>query len=138
MKVLIDTCVWSAVLRRAKRISPASKTTTSQLSELVRSSRVVVIGAVRQELLSGIKEPSQFEAIRDRMQPFDDLVVTTEDYVHAAEISNQCRSAGIAGSNTDFLICSVAMRRDLAIYTHDKDFKRYGKVLELDLFSETQ
>jgi predicted nucleic acid-binding protein len=43
------------------------------------------------------------------------------------------RERGIPGSNTNFLICATAMRRKLAIYTRDGDFRQYAKVLKLEL-----
>jgi hypothetical protein len=39
----------------------------------------------------------------------------------------------IQGSNTDFLICAAALRRDLSIYTTDADFKHYSRVLKFAL-----
>ncbi len=54
----VDTSVWSLALRRAKRVDD---TTTRELGELIQEGRVVLMGAVRQELLSGIKEKAQFE-----------------------------------------------------------------------------
>jgi predicted nucleic acid-binding protein len=55
------------------------------------------------------------------------------DYEDAADAFNRCRERGIQGSNTDFLICSAALRRELAVYTKDNEFLQYGKVLELEL-----
>jgi predicted nucleic acid-binding protein len=43
------------------------------------------------------------------------------------------RSKGIQGSNTDFLICAAAVRRDMAIFTIDKDFLRFAKCLPIVL-----
>jgi hypothetical protein len=55
------------------------------------------------------------------------------DYEEAAAAFNKCRERGVQGSNTDFLICSVALRRGLAIYSTDHDFRQYAKVLDLAL-----
>ena len=130
MKVLVDTSVWSLVLRRPKRVDDA---TTGGLLELIQEGRVVLLGAVRQELLSGIKAKAQFELLRDRLRAFPDLELEPQDYEEAAAAFNQCRGRGIQGSNTDFLICAVALRRDLAIYTTDGDFRQYARVLHLEL-----
>lgn len=130
MNVLVDTSVWSLSLRRAKRVDDGN---SRELSELIREGRVVMIGPVRQELLSGIKTKSQFELLRDHLRAFSDLALEPADYEEAADAFNRCRERGIQGSNTDFLVCSVALRRDLAVYTKDKDFLQYGKILELKL-----
>jgi hypothetical protein len=39
---------------------------------------------------------------------FPDVPLLMEDYVTAANFFNLCRSKGIQGSSTDFLICAVA------------------------------
>src|SRR4029077_1496188 len=102
-------------------------------AELIREGRVVMMGPVRQELLSGIKVKAQFELLCDHLRAFPDLELESTDYEEAAAAFNRCRERGIQGSNTDFLICSAALRRDLAIYTTDNDFVGYAKVLKLEL-----
>ena len=130
MNVLVDTSIWSLALRRAKRINAQAP---GELAELIREGRVAMIGPVRQELLSGIKVKPQYERVRDHLRSFPDLELEPPDYEEAAAAFNRCRERGIQGSNTDFLICSVALRRSLSIYTTDKDFLRYAGVLELEL-----
>ena len=130
MNVLVDTSVWSLALRRAKRVDGR---TTQELAELIQEGRVVLLGPVRQELLSGIRGKTQFELLRDHLRSFPDLELTPSDYEEAASAFNRCRERGIQGSNTDFLICAAALRRDLAIYTTDGDFRHYAKVLRLEL-----
>lgn len=130
MNVLVDTSVWSLALRRAKRIADD---TVGELSELIREGRALMLGPVRQEILSGIKNTAQFELLRDHLRAFPDLELETADYEEAAAAFNRCRERGIQGSNTDFLICAAALRRDLTIYTTDKDFQRYSRVLKVGL-----
>lgn len=130
MNVLVDTSVWSLALRRAKRVDD---TTPKELAELIGEGRVVMVGPVRQELLSGIKLKTQFELLRGHLQSFPDLELETADYEEAAVAFNRCRERGIQGSNTDFLICAAALRRDLSIYTTDGDFKHYARVLKVEL-----
>jgi predicted nucleic acid-binding protein len=130
VNVLVDTSVWSLALRRAKRIDD---TTPKELGELISEGRVVMVGPVRQELLSGIKLKAQFELLREHLQSFPDLELETADYEEAAAAFNRCRERGIQGSNTDFLIAAAALRRDLSIYTTDGDFKQYARVLKLEL-----
>ncbi len=93
------------------------------------------MGAVRQELLSGIKAKAQFELLREHLRAFPDLELDEADYEEAASAFNRCRGKGIQGSNTDFLICATAYRRDLAIFTTDRDFEQYAKLLHLALHS---
>lgn len=130
MNVLVDTSVWSLALRRAKRVDDA---VPRELAELINEGRVVLLGPVRQELLSGMRVKAQFELLRDHLRSFPDLELESADHEEAAAAFNRCRERGIQGSNTDFLICAAAMRRKLSIYTTDADFRHYAKVLKLEL-----
>ncbi len=134
MKVLVDTSVWSIALSRKTTVSKES--ITSALASLVEDGRVAMIGPVRQELLSGLKDPAQFERLREHLRAFPDLPLTTEDHEEAAAFFNECRNRGIQGSNTDFLICAVAVRNGLSIFTDDDDFGHFAKVLPISLHSD--
>jgi len=130
VKVIVDTSVWSLALRRGgqSRI-PCVK----ELRGLIQDHRVQMIGPIRQEILSGIRTESQFNDLKRHLDSFVDLPILTEDYVEAARYFNLCRSKGIQGSNTDFLICVVSVRNDLLIYTTDKDFDIFAKHLPIRL-----
>ncbi len=93
----------------------------------------MIIGSIRQELLSGVRTAVQFELLRTHLQAFPDLPLGTEDYEEAARFFNLCRTRGIQGSNTDFLICAVSARREIPILTTDDDFSRYAKLLPIAL-----
>ena len=137
MKVLVDTSVWSVALRRPKNgeLSTDQQTTVSALSDLVRDGRAVLMGAIRQELLSGIKTKNQFDVLRDSLVAFDDLALPIHVYESAAQAFNTCRVDGVQGSNTDFLICAAAMHHQLPIFTLDHDFLRYQRCLPIQLYS---
>ncbi len=92
-----------------------------------------MIGAVRQELLSGIGNRAQFDLLRDSLRSFPDLLIGSSDHEIAAEYFNHCRARGIQGSNTDFLICAVAVRRGMSIFTTDKDFEAFAKFVRISL-----
>jgi predicted nucleic acid-binding protein len=133
--VLVDTPVWSLALRRkADDLSAPERALSGTLAQLVREGRAQIAGVVRQELLSGIREPERFEKLRVALRAFDDPQLEAADYEEAARMHNQCRSRGIAGSAIDFLICAVAHRRRWQIFSTDHDFERYGKALGLKLY----
>ncbi len=92
-----------------------------------------MIGPIRQELLSGIRDGRQFDNLREHLREFDDLDLVREDYEEAAAMNNRCRSAGVAGSAIDFLICAVTVRRASAIFTADNDFLQYRRHLPIRL-----
>ena len=131
MKVLVDTSVWSLALRRR---APSAGPEVEALRRLVHQGRVAMIGAIRQELLSGLRTPQAFSQLRDQLRAFGDEPLDVEDYERAAEHFDACRREGIQGSNTDFLICAVAERRGFSIFTTDDDFRRYGDVVPIALY----
>jgi len=135
MMVLVDTSVWSLALRRkGTDLSSEEKETREALRELVQDGRAQIVGAVRQELLSGIRVEEAFRKVRDTLRAFDDPQLAVEDYEEAARMNNVCRARGIAGSSVDFLICAVAHLRNWQVFTTDRDFRRYVKVLPLKLY----
>ena len=130
MMVLVDTCVWSQVLRRQK---VSDDHIARELHELISEMRVQMVGSVRQELLSGVRVKKQFQNLRDHLRAFPDLPLNEDDFEMAAEFFNQCRSKGVQGSNTDFLLCALSARHGLAIFTVDDDFTNYAKHLPIRL-----
>ena len=130
MKVIVDTSVWSLALRRSASDSLAP---VQELRHLIHDHRVQMIGPIRQEILSGIRSESQFSKLRKHLESFPDLPILTDDYFVAAQLFNRCRSVGVQGSNTDFLICAVTARNGFSIYTIDKDFEIFSKHLEIIL-----
>lgn len=131
MKVLVDTPIWSLALRRKSRAE--NEPTKSELKSLIEDGRVAIIGPVRQELLSRIREKIQFDHLREHLRAFADTELTADDYEEAASFFNRCRAKGIQGSNTDFLICASAARNGFAIFTTDADFAQFAKVLPIAL-----
>jgi len=135
MTVLVDTPVWSLALRRKSAdLNARERALTGALAELIREGRAQMMGAIRQELLSGIREEERFHKLRNYLRAFEEPGIEILDYEEAARMHNLCRGRGIAGSAVDFLICAVAQRRDWHIFTTDRDFERYERVLGLKLY----
>lgn len=135
MRVLVDTPVWSLAFRRQKGVQSLQESAMLlEIKELIQQSNAVIIGAIRQEILSGITLEAQFEKLKDNLRAFDDLRLTTEDYEIAAEFYNQCRRKGVQGSHIDFLICAAAHRNNIPIFTTDKDFDLYSKHIDISLY----
>lgn len=131
MKVLVDTPIWSYALR-----SPNKKyqSEINELMILIRDQRALIIGPIRQEILSGYSDLRKFQKIKQKMSYFDNTHIIDDDYVMAAEFCNKCRTKGIQGSHTDFLICAVASRLDVPIFTTDNDFLHYQKIISTKLY----
>lgn len=131
MKVIVDTSVWSHAFRRDYLIDAPE---ALELRRLIKDFRATIIGPIRQEILSGIPNAKQFTYLRGLMSAFVDEPLVAEDYERAASFFNRCRAKGIQGSHVDFLICSVAASRGRPIFSTDKDFVGYAKVLPIKLY----
>ena len=129
MKVIVDTPIWSAAYRR----SP-SNDAADALREVIADGRCVLLGVVRQELLQGIPSKAQFTAVRADLDEFPDAELWSSDHVRAAAMYNRCKSRGVQPTTIDMLICSVAERMKASIFTLDRDFVRYARVLGVRLF----
>lgn len=135
MKVLVDTSVWSIVMRR-NPVDDHAAIHKKALSELIYDFRALLIGPVRQELLSGISNEQQYISLKNRIAYFEELEIIQEDYEKAAEFFNLCRKKGVQGSHIDFLICAVAHRYKISVYTADKDFENFSAYIPVSLFQK--
>ena len=131
MKVLVDTPIWSYALRSKNK---EYQSEINSLSSLISDQRAIIIGPIRQEILSGYSDLNKYRIIKEKLSYFENTLIVDVDYELAAEFSNKCRKKGIQGSHIDFLICAVANRIDIPIFTNDKDFDNYQKVISIKLF----
>jgi predicted nucleic acid-binding protein len=132
--ILVDSPLWSLALRRRPQdLSDVELAHVREMDRLVRSGEITLIGAIRQEVLSGIRDEIAWARLRNALRPFTDLPVTRADYERAAQFFDRCQSAGMAGSATDLLICSASVAFSAPIYSTDADFLRYARILGLEL-----
>jgi len=130
VKVIVDTDVWSEALRRKKG---KKSIYVDELIDLIQEGRLEMIGPIRMEVLSGIKDHGIFDAFSERLSAFDDRNIPSEVYILAARFFNLCRSKGIQGSNTDFVICACSVHWNIPILSKDKDYLLYRKHLPIEL-----
>lgn len=130
MNVVVDTTAWSLLLRRQ---SPINHPVVVELTRLIHHDAAVMLGPVRQELLSGVRIEIQFERLRRRLRDYPGLEIEDVHYELAAAFYNICRSSGIQGSQVDLLICAVASNLGMPILSTDRDFESYATVLPIDL-----
>jgi hypothetical protein len=102
------------------------------LAEAIKDSRATIIGPVRQEVLSGIREKGQFAKTEALLDPFPDEELLPADYVEAARLFNVCQDHGVQCGATDILMCAVAARNRWGILTSDGGLKRCIQVLQTE------
>jgi predicted nucleic acid-binding protein len=131
LKVIVDTPIWSYALRSKRE---GYELHVQEFEALIFDQRVVMLGPIRQEVLSGYSDKDKFKKLNDKLRYFENTQIIDDDYVQAAIFSNACRSKGVQGSHIDFLICAVAFRLNSKIFTTDNDFSYYGKHIPIQLF----
>jgi predicted nucleic acid-binding protein len=126
VKLLVDTSVWSLALRRkgTASLSPDEQKLKTELVQAIQDGRVAMLGLLRQELLSGIKEKAQFDKVKAALGPYLDEPINTADHEYAARAYNECRSQGVEAGTVDILICAVAARRGWEILSRDGGLNR--------------
>ena len=130
--VLVDTSIWSLAFRKKDR-TIENQQVIDYLAKLVLDLDAVLIGPVRQEILSGISDKRKFNELKEGLSILEDFPIKTEDYERAAEFYNNCRRHGVQGSHIDYLICAVAANNKFSIFTLDNDFINYRKHIRIDL-----
>jgi len=130
--VLVDTSIWSLAFRKKDR-TIENQQVIDYLAKLVLDLDAVLIGPVRQEILSGISDKRKFNELKEGLSILEDFPIKTEDYERAAEFYNNCRKHGVQGSQIDYLICAVAANNKFSIFTLDNDFINYRKHIRIDL-----
>ena len=132
MRALVDASVLSLSLRRSKNavLNPDQQILVSLLTEMIEDGRFVLIGPIRQEVLSGVREAGHFEKLRTTLAAFPDEPLSQSHFEEAARLFNLCRSRGVSCGSVDMMICAVASEKRWAILTADAGMKRCIAVLQ--------
>jgi predicted nucleic acid-binding protein len=131
LNVLVDTDVWSEALRKT---TGAPSLEVLAFRELLLEGRVQLIGPIRQEVLSGLRDSKRFLNFREVLRDFLDATLETPLYELAAEFMNKCRAKGIQGSQTDFLICACSVVWQMPVLTKDQDYRNFLPLVPVRLF----
>ena len=131
MSVVVDTSVWSLVLRRG---SPSDDPGAVALAVMLRKGESIqLLGIILQEVLQGIRNPADFDQLRTRFEAFSLLRLDRDDFIAAAELWNVCRSHGVQATTIDCQIAAACLRHNCALLTSDQDFQHIAKYCPLQL-----
>ena len=130
MRVIVDTCVWSRFLRPHRDLADPY---CAEIRRLARRDEIAMLGAIRQEILSGAQPQARFDQLKSYLRYYPNLPLDAEDDENAAGYYNLCRNHGIQGTATDLLICAVSVRYGLRVLTTDTDFDSYAEHLPVAL-----
>lgn len=122
MSLFVDTSVWSLALRRD---APAAVPEVRALTAALESGEAIfTTGLILQELLQGFAGAKAREQIIERFTALPFLIPDRGDHVHAAELRNICRRAGLQVGTIDALLAQLCVRHRLTMLTTDRDFER--------------
>lgn len=131
MKIIVDTSIWSSVLRRHTHIKNHDAEILRKLIQ--QGENIYLIGIILQEILQGVKKLEDFTKLKEYLDAFPMLEITRGHYINAAELKNYLSRKGVQVSTIDALIATVAIVNDCYLYTNDKDFHHIAKYSKLKL-----
>jgi predicted nucleic acid-binding protein len=134
LSLFVDTSVWSLALRRD--LHSAVTEVRALIRAIEAGETIVTTGLVLQEILQGFSGPKARVEILDRFSAVPLLVPDRDDHIHAADLRNRCRRAGIQIGTIDALLARLCVRHDLVMLSTDNDFKHVVRQCPLKLWKE--
>ncbi|HEU4935464.1 MAG TPA: PIN domain-containing protein [Vicinamibacterales bacterium] len=123
--VLVDTSVWIEVFRKSARVD---------LESLVDFDDVVTCLPVIQEVLQGFDSESAFMRARESMLalPIVESPLRVDVYFQSVDLYRSGRRAGFTiRSSVDCVIAACAIRHQLEVLHHDRDFDSIARISPL-------
>ena len=122
---LVDTSVWIDVFRRPPRVD---------LESTIGVEAVVTCLPVLQEVLQAFCDDRAFRVARDAVLAFPivEAPLETVAFEEAVDLFRLARRAGVTvRSSVDCLIAVCAVRNDLTVLHHDRDFDQLARIAPL-------
>lgn len=133
MNLVVDTSVWSLVLRRPI-VDESNRYVQAFRAHLDSGHRLFLLGIILQELLDGLRSAKQFDRLVAQLELVPLLDVDRSTHVTAALLRNTCRAKGVVAGPIDFLIAAACCRHGYPLLTADRDFLRIAQHSELIVF----
>lgn len=127
--VLVDSSVWIEFFRR-RDSEPVSK-----LTELKDSKLICITSLVVAEILSGMRNESEYERIRMYLNAFPYISEPADCWEQVGRTRFMLARKGLKISIPDTLITVIAISNHKTLFTLDKIFKTIAKYLPLKIFS---
>jgi predicted nucleic acid-binding protein len=114
--VLVDTCIWVPFFNR-----PHSREKVA-VDELLDEDRATRIGPVLTEILLGFRRDAQADWVASELRGLQYLHVTWNEWRAAASLGRRLAARGDRLPHTDLVLATVALERDMALYSSDPHF----------------
>ena len=127
--ILVDTSIWIQLFKKSFK--------RNQLT--VSLEEFVICPPIIQEILQGTSLNTQ--EIELNLLAFNRVAdpVLMEDYLNAAHLYRLGRKKGYTiRSSMDCLIAAIAIKNNLPIWHHDRDFKMISNYSALEIFEPSQ
>jgi hypothetical protein len=122
---LVDTSVWIEVFRKSR---PLDLTAHVPLEEVVTCLPII------QEVLQGFRDERAYRRARESMyaMPIVESPMRADLFDHAIDLYRTARRHGLTiRSATDCLVAACAIRHDLDVLHHDRDYAALARVSAL-------
>ncbi len=126
MNLVVDTSVWSLVLRRS-RVEEGSPYVRAFRAHIEADDGVFLTGNILQELLDGLRDRKEFDRLVKLLDPFPLIAIERETHVAAAELRQRCRARGVQVGPIDCLIAAACIQENYPLLTADRDFLRIAR-----------
>ena len=123
--LLVDTSVWIEVFKKESRV---------QLEAVAPLDEIILCLPVFQEVLQGFREEHAFRTAKEALSAFPmvESPLPLEVFEAAAQLYRRARRAGLTvRSSVDCLIATCAIRHELTVLHHDRDFPLLAQVSSL-------
>ena len=130
MNLVVDTCVWSALLRR-RRVRPADPWVVAFQRHVEGGDGIFLVGPVLQELLDGVRTARDLQHLTDALDPFPLVTSERSTFVLAAAVRTACRRKGVQAAAVDCQIAAACIERGFPLLTADRDFLRIARHSDL-------
>lgn len=125
--LIADTSAWVEWLRRRESAADLA------LDAAFADDLVVLVEPVKAELLIGARDRAEVGVLRRLLETVDfELVYPRDDFESATDLFHTARQQGVTVRGVmDCLVAAMALRLQLPVLHHDRDFARMAPVLQL-------
>lgn len=128
--VLVDSSVWIEGLRRN-----ADSNLCKELDELIANDLVAICGPIKAEILSGASNSVEYRKLQEWFSGLHEVPIKHESiWDQVALLRYELAKKGLQHKVIDVLIAQIAVTNKLILWTLDKDFNDFVKIMPLVLF----
>jgi hypothetical protein len=114
--VLVDTCIWVQFFNRPRSREKAV------VDSLLDDDRAALVGPILTEILLGFRREETAAWVASVLRGLRYLQVTWNEWRSAARLGRELSASGHKLPLSDLVVASVALERDIEVYTSDPDF----------------